>query len=196
MTKLFRIIISIISTIFLFSCVGTGVAMDLPSPQLNQIQAIAELAVLDSYYHNVAKFSQSDVEGFWLWSKDKEFWIEYSGIVTVGIDFSRVSMTLNGSEVIIALPEAEVQSVSVDSSSLSEDSFIVDKDSAQINAEDERIAFEEAQKQLEANASNDTALLVEAKDRVKSLLENYIENIAKVADTEYTIKWQEVTASE
>lgn len=181
---------------FLTACNQTDASVENPEPQLNQMQAIAELAVLDSYYHNVAKYSEEEAERFLWWTKDKEFWIEYSGVVTVGIDISQVDMEIDGSKITILLPNAEVQNVSVDSSKLGKDSFIVAKNSAKITAEDETFAFGEAQKQLETNASNDIALLMEAQDRAKSLLENYIKNLGKATETEYVIKWEHIADSE
>ena len=50
-------------------------------PQVSQMKAICELAVMDCYYHNVAKFTEKDAEGALFWKKDKHFWVEYSGIV-------------------------------------------------------------------------------------------------------------------
>lgn len=87
------------------------------------------------------------------------------------------------------MPEARVLNCTVDSSSLSEDSFIVAKDSAKIEAEDEVAAFESAQSYLEEVASNDTALLSSAQQRAETLLEDYITNIGKAVGKEYSIKW-------
>lgn len=53
-------------------------------PEVSRMKAICELAVMDCYYHNVAKFKEEDAEGFLFWQKDKQFWIEYSGVVTLG----------------------------------------------------------------------------------------------------------------
>lgn len=158
-------------------------------PQLSQVQSICELAVMDCYYHNVAKFLEEDASGFLWWKKDKRFWIEYSGIVKFGIDVSLVSIEVNESQIAITLPEAEVQSCMVDSSSLTEDSYIVDKNSAAISAEDETFALAEAQKKLEELASNDKTLLAEAQQRAQTLLKDYVTNLGSASGKTYTIKW-------
>lgn len=163
-----------------------SVAME---PKTSQMKAICELAVMDCYYHNVAKFNEENAEGVLWWKKDKDFWIEYSGVVTLGIDASLVTVEVNDTEVSITMPEARVLNCTVDSSSLSEDSFIVAKDSAKIEAEDEVAAFESAQSYLEEVASNDTALLSSAQQRAETLLEDYITNIGKAVGKEYSIKW-------
>ena len=103
-------------------------------PEVSQMKAICELAVMDCYYHNVAKFEEEDAEGFLFWQKDKHFWIEYSGVVTLGIDVSQVEVEVTDTQVTITMPPAEVQSCRVDSSSLTEDSFIVADGSASIDA--------------------------------------------------------------
>lgn len=50
--------------------------------------AICELSTMDCYYHNVAKYFEKDAQkGFLgIGKKDKRFWIEYSGVVQMGID--------------------------------------------------------------------------------------------------------------
>ena len=158
-------------------------------PQEAQMKAICELAVMDCYYHNVAKYKEEDAAGFWFLKKDKHFWIEYSGIVRFGIDVSALKIESDGDEITITLPEAKVLSCKVDSSSLTEDSYIVDKKSADITAEDEQAAFAEAQKKLEEAAANDKALLTKAQQRAQTLLEDYVNNIGDVVDKEYKIKW-------
>ena len=129
-------------------------------PKISQMKAICELAVMDCYYHNVAKFREENAEGVLFWQKDKHFWIEYSGVVSLGIDVSQVTVEVDDTLVTITIPEAEVLRCQVDSDKLSEDSYIVAKNSAKISAEDEVAAFAQAQADLEATAAADTALLL------------------------------------
>lgn len=164
-------------------------------PQLSQMKAICDLAVMKCYYHNVAKYNEKNASGFWLWAKDKHFWIEYSGIVTLGIDTSQVYMELNGDTVTITMPEAEVLDCSVDSSSLTPDSFIVDQDSAAITAEDETKAFTEAQNAMRASAKGDRVLLNSARQRAQSLLENYVNSIGDAMQKQYTVKFIDADGS-
>ena len=158
-------------------------------PKVSQMRSICELAVMECYYHNVAKFKEEDAEGILWWKKDKHFWIEYSGIVRLGIDASLVSMEANGTQITITLPEAKVLGCKVDSTSLQEGSYIVDVNSAAINAEDEVKAFAEAQQRLEEDAASNRALLAEAQQRAQALLEDYITNIGNAVGKEYTIRW-------
>ena len=189
MKKLMCILISAVLTLSLAACSDTEPAPVDMEPKTSQMKAICELAVMDCYYHNVAKYELKDAEEFLWWTKDKNFWIEYSGVVTLGVDVSRVTVEVDGTKVTISIPAAEVLSCTVDSSSLTEDSYIVAKDSAAIEAEDEIAAFSVAQADLEATASQDTALLASAQQQAQQLLEDYITNIGKATGKSYSIEW-------
>ena len=189
MKKLMCILISAVLTLSLAACSDTEPAPVDMEPKTSQMKAICELAVMDCYYHNVAKYELKDAEGFLWWTKDKNFWIEYSGVVTLGVDVSRVTVEVDGTKVTISIPAAEVLSCTVDSSSLTKDSFIVAQDSAAIEAEDEVYAFADAQAKLEETASQDTALLASSQQQAQQLLEDYITNIGKATGKSYSIEW-------
>ena len=189
MKKLMCILISAVLTLSLAACSNTEPAPVDMEPKTSQMKAICELAVMDCYYHNVAKYEMKDAEGFLWWTKDKNFWIEYSGVVTIGIDVFRVTVEVDGTKVTISIPAAEVLSCTVESSSLTEDSFIVAQDSAAIEAEDEVYAFADAQAKLEETASQDTALLASAQQQAQQLLEDYVTNIGKATGKSYSIEW-------
>lgn len=161
------------------------------TPRVSQMKAICELSVMECYYHNVAKFYEEDAETFLFWSKDKEFWIEYGGIVKLGIDASAVSMEVDGDVVSIALPEATVLGCKVDETTLREDSYIVADGSAKVTADDQTEALAAAQKDMEETAAQDTTLLTMARQRVQQLLEEYIRNLSEASGQSYTIQWQD-----
>ncbi len=159
------------------------------SPQTSQMKAICELATMDCYYHNVAKYTKEDAEGMLWWKKDMKFWIEYAGVVTVGVDVSQVNMEIDNDVVTISIPPAKVLSGKVDETTLTKDSYIVAKDSAKIGAEQEKEAFSEAQSKMIEAASKDTTLLANAQQRAQKLLEDYVNNIGDAVGKEYKIKW-------
>lgn len=165
---------------------GKGVELE---PQDSQMKAIFELATMDCYYHNVAKYLKEDASGMLWWEKDRHFWVEYSGVVRLGVDVSRVNIKVDDQLVTITMPPAEIQSCWVDPDSLTQDSYIVDGDSAKITAEDEREAFEEAQKDMEETARSDKTLLAAAQQRAQVLLEDYVKNVGRAAGKEYTVEW-------
>lgn len=189
MKKCISFLLVLLLSLSLASC-GTGKPdVSEMEPEVSQMKAICELAVMDCYYHNVAKFKEEDVEGFLFWQKDKQFWIEYSGVVTLGVDVSQVTVDVKDTQVTITLPAAKVLNCKVDSGSLTEDSFIVADGSASINAEDEVAAFDAAQTKLQETAASDTVLLANAQQRAQSLLEDYVTNVGNVVGKKYTIQW-------
>ena len=158
-------------------------------PQAAQMKSICELATVQCYYHNVAKYMDDDAVGMLWWKKDRKFWVEYSGVVTIGIDTSLVKIEVDGENVTITIPPAKVLGYKVDEKTLTKDSFIVANDSAKVDAEHQTEAFKEAQAKMQEEASNDTVLLANAQQRAQKLLENYVNSIGDCVGKTYNIKW-------
>ena len=181
----------ILSFIMLFAasgCAPRETTLDI-DPDISRMKNICELATLECYYHNVAKFYEEDASGHLFWKKDKHFWIEYSGIVKIGIDVSEIGIDVNDKDIKITLPPARVMGCKLDETSLTKESFIVAKDSADITAEDEQKVIAEAQDAMEASAEKDEAMLANAQQTAKNLLEKYIKNIEELTGKKYTISW-------
>lgn len=170
----------------LISCASKGPNM---TPQVSQMKAITELATMEVYYHNVAKHEEKDASGILFWKKDKHFWIEYSGIVKLGIDPSKLEIKIDEDTVTINIPDAEVFDAEVDQKTLKKESFIVAKNSAEPEGEDETAALASAQKSMKTTASQDNALLASAKQRAQKLMGEYISNIGQVVGKEYILVW-------
>ena len=78
-------------------------------PDLAQIRSICDLATLECYYHNVAKSTKEKGSGLaHLGEKERKFWIEYTGVVKIGIEMSDVKMDVNGTSVQITIPGAKI----------------------------------------------------------------------------------------
>jgi len=182
------IIIFAIAMVFVAACGAEEIPKNI-KPEISQMKAICELAVMECYYHDVAKFTEKEVSGALWWKKDKHFWVEYEGIVKLGIDASLLNIVVNDTTVSITLPEAQVLSCVVNSKTLTKESYIVDKDSAKIEAEDEVFALNEAKTQMQQTAENDSRLLMSAKERVQTLLTEYINNIGNLLGIQYEIVW-------
>lgn len=185
MKKMVCLLVCAVLAICLASCGGKNTM----EPQTSQMKAICELAVMDCYYHNVAKYKKENASGVLFWQKDKHFWVEYSGVVSLGIDASQVSVEVDDDVATITIPEAKVLRCTVQSEELTEDSYIVAKDSAKIEAQDEVEAFAKAQEDLEKTAATDTAMLSNAQQRAQALLEEYVKNIGEAVGKDYAIQW-------
>lgn len=190
MKKIVALLMTIFMAVTMVACGNNQVELEPEEPEVAQMKAICELAVMDCYYHNVAKFKHEDADGVLWWKKDKHFWIEYSGVVKLGIDVSLVEIEVNDTTVYITLPEAKILGCKVDENKIDKDSYIVAKKSADIEAADEIEAIKAAQAEMERQASSDTVLLANAQQRAQSLLEEYIKNIGVATGKEYTIKWE------
>ncbi len=191
-----KIIALTLSMLFLLCGCGKADAKNQAmEPQITHMRNICELATTECYYHNVAKFKQENAKGFLWFSKDKNFWIEYSGQVSVGVDASLVTIAVKDDTVSITLPPAKVLGCKVDENTLNTASFIVAENSAAITAEDEITALKEAQTQMLESVSGDSVLLENARQRAQFLLEDYVQNIGNCFGKHYCIEWIDVDAN-
>lgn len=169
----------------------------LPLPQEEQVKTICQLAVLECEYHNLAKYQDGQkVERFLWMTKGKRFWVEYSATAVLGIDADQVSMELQGDVVSITLPRARVLNCKVNGDSLSKDSYIVDKDSAPVTAQDEVAAFQNAQDGLQKTVEADNNMMNLAQKRAEELLKNYVNSLAKATGTEYQVEFHYIEEDE
>ena len=78
-------------------------------------------------------------------------------------------------------------SCKVDSSSLTDDSYYYSGKTGK--AEDAGEAFRQAEESMRKGAEKDTTLLNNAQQKAMKLLEEYVQNIAKLSNQDYTINW-------
>ena len=160
-------------------------------PNFSEIKAICELATLKCYYHNTSEIRQSSSGvGKWLGNIGyKKAWIEYDGIVKLGIDASKVKIEPNGNKVEVYVPNATILSVDVDTESMSE---AVSETGwfTKITTEERDDAQKEAQDNMREKAESNTALLSQATQRAKDIIKDYIINVGKLIGVEYEIEWK------
>ncbi|MBP3923370.1 MAG: DUF4230 domain-containing protein [Ruminiclostridium sp.] len=196
MKKIIALALSLVMCFSLASCSSgneSSVPEKIPEPEITKMRSICELATMECYYHNVAKFYEEKAESFLWFTKDKHFWIEYSGVVTIGIDASLVNVMVEDEKVTITMPPAKVLGTKVDEATLDHRSVIVANDSAAVTAEDQTAAFKEAQREMQNVASNDMTLLKSAQQRAQKLIEDYVSNLGKNVGKEYYVTWLYVT---
>ena len=190
-----KFIISIAVIISLLTMTGCAAKQQPIEPAVSQIRRICELAVLECYYHNVAKSVKPKK---YIGQVERKFWIEYTGTAKIGIDLSQVKMTFDSEDpsiINVTIPKAKVLGIDVDESSLSEDSVILGADGFvknKVSADDQTNAINEAQKKMEETAKNDTAVLVTAQERAKKLIENYILQLGNSCGVDYRVNWIEL----
>lgn len=124
----------------------------------------------------------------WFGTGYKKIWTEYSGIVELGIDVNKVSVSSPGADgvVKITIPDAEILNVDLDEDSMGEPltdtGFLTE-----ITKEEETAALAEAQDNMEKTAKQNSALLAQAKERAKNLIEGYVKNVGEQIGEEYTM---------
>lgn len=169
---------------------------DVPSPNLNEIKEICKLTTLKCVYHNIAKSTKMPGKGLThIGEKERKFWIEYTGTVKVSYDLSKIDMDQDGTNITITLPNPETD-CEVDKESWNADSYITTKDQLlqknPITAEDQTLAVDQAQQDMEDQVRNNSSLIETAERQVEELIENYINQIGDATGIDYTITWKSV----
>lgn len=192
----------------LTACTKKQEEKNLQEPGISQIRSICELATMECYYHNVVK---GKVEGGWFkdgwndgWNildwmrkanvEDCEYWFEYVGVIKIGIDMANLKIQVKEDKVEITIPKAKILSSEVKPESLDDGLYVTstsDNDGAWITLEHETEAIAIAQENMNKEARENTMVFEEATERAKKLIQNYIVQMGKLTDKEYTIQWIE-----
>lgn len=210
MRKNFPIILSgmicfVLLTVILFVPGNKDKSKPVELSEYSSISDICELATIRSYYHNVAVYEQEPegaakvISDILTWPFNqllktgyKQFWLEYSGIVEIGVDLKADNLQINnpdaGGVVDVYVPDAKVLNVDADENSLSDP---LDETGlfTTITAKERSDTYAAAQDAMRQEAENDKALLRRAKNNAKILLERYIVNLGKAMGVDYSINW-------
>lgn len=164
------------------------------------VDKICELATLRCYYHDVAEYEKQP-DGLFQYGLFrygyKKFWIEYDGVVEIGIDINEVQVQQpdrNGI-VRIYMPDARILSVDADAYSMSDpiaDTGVF----TTITSEDKAEAFSAAQTSMRENAETDSRMLSQAYNNAKELLKQYIIRVGEQTGEQYTVDFLEGTIME
>lgn len=175
-----------------------------PEPGVQQISEssvsrICELASLECYYHNVSDWKQ-DAHGILAFAGygEKKIWIEYDGIVRVGINAGKVQISDPDKDnvITVTIPEATVLDIDLDENSIKE--IVSDKTvffffTDTVNAEDKMKALAAAQEDMEINAANNDKILGEAQERAQRLIERNIIALGEAGGKHYRVKFVSVS---
>ncbi|MBR6442777.1 MAG: DUF4230 domain-containing protein [Clostridia bacterium] len=164
----------------------------------SSIQRICELATLDCFYHNVSEWSKS---GNWIGYGAKKLWIEYDGIVRVGIKANKIKISdPDKNDVItVTMPAATILDKDLDENSIYE----IDSESPMwgfvpfyesVSTEERREALANAQEDMESSAAKNDMILDEALVRAKKIIEKNIVTIGEAGGKHYKVKF--IDASE
>ncbi len=186
----FYIITFFFLIITLSSCKKTGNKLDI-----SEIRNISELAVLDCYYHTVARLIKPS-EG--IGKSDKTIWDEFTIELKLGVDTSKIQMDINESTVTIVLPPIQmIGTPSIVPESIHHISSADGILKTVITPEEAITLQQNAQTSVvEKIYKDDPAIIQNAENRVKHILESYIMRIGELSGNKYTIEWKTIEDNE
>lgn len=162
--------------------------------EVDEMRAIANLATVDCYFHNVAK-SDREMNPAWyqFWEKkNMRFWVEYDGKVTIGIDVSKLKVEVGENNVVtITMPNSVVLDATVNPESLTSESFYFDPKTKKPSPEEQTEAFKQAQSNMRETAEKNPVLMANAKANARELLRNYVNSVGEAVGVQYTIEWKD-----
>lgn len=163
--------------------------------ETSEVKKICELATLKCYYHNVTEY-EKDPDGLFKYGIAqygyKKIWMEYDGIVEVGIDVGKVEVKEpDNSEVVrIYVPDAKILSVDADKDSMSTP-IIKTGWLTKVTATEKAKAFSMAQESMRKSAEEDSTIFSQAYDNARELLKQYVVRVGEQLGKKYTVEWIE-----
>lgn len=162
-------------------------------PEFSAVNQICELATLKCYYHDVAEYEKQPdgfLQNIFFKYGYKKFWIEYDGIIEIGIDAGSVQVKEPDEHGVVKIyvPEAKILNVDADLDSMERpisDTGIF----TEITANEQSEAFSMAQAAMKSSAQNDVSMLKQAQDNAKELLKQYVLRVGEQMGQTYTIEW-------
>ena len=192
MKKLLCVVFAVVTIISLCACSNSK-----SKEQLDEmyVKNIFQLATVECYFNNLAMTDVPKGNGVThLFEKDREFWLEYDGVVEIGIEMEKVSVKVQSNKVVVKMPHATVLTKDFDYDSLKNSKILTDKDSwinkNKITSEDQKEAIKKAQEEMVKTMESNSSMMSRAEERAKLLIENYINGIGNRTGTEYEIEWQ------
>ncbi len=186
---------SAIAVIAILGCLAfslSGCQWQQKEADFSNANEVAKLATFECTYHNVAKIErESDKAWFIDLQNGKQEWFEYDATVDFGIDASKVHIDESDENGVVAItiPQGQVltePNIKADSVSdpLDANGFF-----ASVTDDERKEALSKAQQDTLDRAHADDTMIASARNRAKTLLEQYVKNIGNSLDESYTVKW-------
>ncbi len=162
---------------------------------LSKMTLTGDLITKKVYYHNVAEYDGSNSNFFRkLLGIDKKAWIEYTGLVDLGIDLTQVKVTTEGKKIHVLIPKTKISKPTVKNTK-NDDIVIYNSDGSilnlgEVSASEGTEAVGVAQTTMVESVQKDTQLLRMAQLRAKNVLEAKIKSFIEASDSSYYIEWE------
>lgn len=172
----------------------SGCADDNEAPDFSGYTEIAELATVKCKFHNVAEIYNDGTNMlFGINVGYKKAWFEYDGTVQLGVDVSKVQ--IDGPDannvVTITVPKAQVIGQPQANESTFSDIYSDTGLLTPITTVDQSIALEEAQKEMKESAEANSTLMNGARERAKTLLNQYVTRIGDLQGVKYEVQFRD-----
>ena len=194
MRKVIICILLLTSILFLSGC--GKIKNELTAENIKKLELTGNLVTYQAYYHNVIEYTKPVESGIThLFEKERKLFAEYTGIIRLGINLSKVKIEINGSNINVFIPKAKIiGEPNVNKDDFNAENFIESKDSwinsNPITADDCTSAFDLAQKEMKEVAMNDEELLSQAQQRAKVLIEEKIIQLSGLNRNSLNIFWE------
>lgn len=148
---------------------------------LEKVFEISELSTADYTYNAIARAYSED-------GTTVRYYVSYEGTIKAGIDFSKIEVDINEEEknIIITLPDVEIQDQIVDPSTL--EFIFIDKKSETETVH--REAYQLCESDLADRTANEEELFLKAEENAAAVVEALVTPWVKQIDEEYTIEIQ------
>ena len=165
----------------------------LEAPDFTEIVKIGDLMTLKCYYHNVAEY-EKEPDGLFQYGLlqvgKKKFWVEYEGIVKIGIDINKVEIGNPDENGIVRVYVPEVDKFEANQNSNSVQDPIYEKSwFTSITTEEKTAALAVSQEKMLEAAKTDQSMITRARENAKSIIEQYITNAGMALSQEYKVQW-------
>ncbi len=194
MKKRYIILLIAIFTVVLTGC--GNASEEVLSENMRKIELTGNLVTYEAYYHNVIEYEKPKENSLvGLFQEDRKLFAEYRGTIKLGIDLTKVKITVKGNTINVFVPKATViGKANVDEDSFKKENFIESQEGLliknPITVEDSSKAFDQAQEEMKEAAMNDSLLLSVAQKRAKILLEENINQFSGISSSKYKIEWE------
>ena len=166
---------------------------EILTENIKKIELTGILVTYQAYYRNVVEY---DKKASHLFEIDRKMFIEYTGTIKYGVDLSKVKINVNGSNIIVFVPDATmIGEPNIDQENFKKENFITSRDSWMnfnpLTADDSNSALNKAQNQIREEYEKNEEILSMAKKRAKILIEENIRQLSGVSSKKFNIIFEQ-----
>lgn len=183
---------------FLIICLSilllSGCSKKTSELDIEEMKEILKLSTYELQYENIAMLEKEKGSGILsLGEVDRKYWIQYTGKANIGVDMAKIDIIQIGKNITIDIPKAEILDIDImtDKNSYkiysSDDNFF---NHNRITTEDQINLINKTQEDMVATIEKEDKYFIQARNRAKKLIAEYINKILGEESKEYNIKFK------